>query len=123
MPVYRRIGTVASRHPNAMLYDVLDQPENKEARRTLREPGGVDKLKAASHLPSGTVLSVPTFKALLDDKGESVRDAKCSPMCERLDRVVVMEKRAGWGRRSNPAEISNWDPEARPVWDGRKASS
>ena len=80
-----------------VLYDVLDQPENKEVRELYVNAEALNGLKAGQPLPSGTVLSAPTFKALLDDKGEFVRDANGRLIRGRLDRVVVMEKRAGWG--------------------------
>ena len=88
-----------------VLYDVLDQPENnadlghigKEVRELYVNPEALKGLKAGQPLPSGTVLSAPTFKALLDDKGEFVRDPNGRLIRGRLDRVVVMEKRTGWG--------------------------
>jgi hypothetical protein len=55
------------------------------------------KLGTARGGRSGTGLSAPTFKALLNDKGEFVRDANGRLIRGRLDRVVVMEKRTGWG--------------------------
>jgi len=42
------------------------------------------------------VLSLPTFKALLNDKGELVKDPNGRLVRGRLDRIVVMEKRTGW---------------------------
>ena len=80
-----------------VLYDVLDQPEIKEVRELYVNAEALQGLKADQPLPSGTVLSAPTFKALLDDKGEFVRDPNGRLIRGRLDRVVVMEKRTGWG--------------------------
>jgi Cytochrome P460 len=80
-----------------VLYDVQDQPENKEVRELYVNPEALKGLKPGQPLPSGTVLSAPTFKALLNDKGEFVRDANGRLIRGRLDRVVVMEKRTGWG--------------------------
>ena len=89
-----------------VLYDILDQPENKEVRELYVNPEALKNLKAGQPLPSGTVLSAPTFKALLDDKGEFVRDANGRLIRGRLDRVVVMEKRTGWGSEYS-ADIRN----------------
>ena len=80
-----------------VLYDVQDQPENKEVRELYVNADALKGLKAGQPLPSGTVLSAPTFKALLDDKGEFIRDANGRLIRGRLDRIVVMEKRTGWG--------------------------
>ena len=80
-----------------VLYDVQDQPENKEVRELYVNAEALKGLKAGQPMPSGTVLSAPTFKALLDDKGEFVRDPNGRLIRGRLDRVVVMEKRTGWG--------------------------
>jgi hypothetical protein len=89
-----------------VLYDVLDQPEIKEVRELYVNPEALKNLKAGQPLPSGTVLTAPTFKALLDDKGEFVRDANGRLIRGRLDRIVVMEKRTGWGSEY-PADIRN----------------
>ena len=80
-----------------ILYDVLDQPENKEVRELYVNPEALKGLKPGQPLPSGTVLSAPTFEALLNDRSEFVRDANGRLIRGRLDRVVVMEKRTGWG--------------------------
>src|SRR5262247_1067846 len=79
-----------------VLYDVLDQPENKEVRELYVNPEALKSLKGGQPLPSGTVLSAPTFKAVLTDKGELVKDANGRLVRGRLDRIVVMEKRTGW---------------------------
>lgn len=89
-----------------VLYDVQDQPENKEVRELYVNPEALKNLKAGQGLPSGTVLSAPTFKAVLNDKGELVRDANGRLIRGRLDRVVVMEKRTGWGAEY-PADLRN----------------
>jgi hypothetical protein len=86
-----------------VLYDVLDQPEIKEVRELFANPEALKGLKAGQPLPSGSVLSAPTFKALLDDKGEFVRDANGRLVRGRLDRIVVMEKRTGWGAEYSDA--------------------
>jgi Cytochrome P460 len=80
-----------------VLYDVMDQPEIKEIREAYVNAEGLKNLKPGQPLPSGTVLSLPTFKARLDDKGELVRDPNGRLVRGPLDRIVVMEKRTGWG--------------------------
>src|SRR5262245_20272749 len=89
-----------------VLYDVLDQPENKEVRELYVNPEALKSLQAGQPLPSGTVLSAPTFKAVLNDKGELVKDANGRLVRGRLDRIVVMEKRTGW-RAEYPSELRN----------------
>ena len=97
-----------------VLYDVLDQPENnadighagKEVRELYVNPEALKNLKSGQPLPSGTVLSAPTFKAVLNDKGELVKDANGRLIRGRLDRIVVMEKRTGWGTEY-PADLRN----------------
>jgi hypothetical protein len=80
-----------------VLYAVLDQPDIKELREAYINPEAFKALKPGQPLPNGTVLSLPTFKALLDDKGELVKDPNGRLVRGRLDRVVVMEKRTGRG--------------------------
>jgi hypothetical protein len=91
-----------------VLYDVLDQPELKEVRELYVTAETLKGLKPGQPLPNGTALSAPTFKALLDDKGEFVRDTNGRLIRGRLDRVVVMEKRTGWGAEY-PDELRNGD--------------
>ena len=80
-----------------VLYTVLDQPEIKELREAYINPEALKAVKPGQPFPSGTVISLPTFKALVDDKGELVRDPNGRLVRGRLDRIVVMEKRTGWG--------------------------
>jgi len=80
-----------------MLYDVLDQPDIAEIREAYINPEALKRFRAGQPFPSGTVLTMPTFKALTNEKGEFVRDANGRLVRGRLDRIVVMEKRTGWG--------------------------
>jgi Cytochrome P460 len=80
-----------------VLYDVLDKIEDKEVMEFYVNPEVVKQIKPGQPLPSGTVLSRPTFKARLNDKGEMLKDANGRLIRGNLDRVVVMEKRPGWG--------------------------
>jgi hypothetical protein len=89
-----------------VLYDVLDQPQNKEIREAYVNPEALKTMRPGQPLPSGTVITMPTFKALLDDKGELVKDVNGRLMRGPLDRIVVMEKRTGWGAEY-PADLRN----------------
>ena len=80
-----------------VLYSVLDQPDIKELREGYINREAFKALKPGQPLPNGTVISLPTFKALLNDKGELVKDPNGRLVRGRLDRIVVMEKRKGWG--------------------------
>jgi len=80
-----------------VLYDVLDQPDIKEIREAYVNPEALKNVRPGQPLPSGTVLSLPTFKAQVNDKGELVRDPNGRLVRGPLDRIVVMEKRTGWG--------------------------
>lgn len=80
-----------------VLYDVIDQPDIQEIREAYINPEALKNLRPGQPFPSGTVLTVPTFKARLNEKGEFVRDTNGRLVRGDLDRIVVMEKRAGWG--------------------------
>lgn len=103
-----------------VLYTVLDQPDIKELREAYINREAFRALKPGQPLPNGTVLSLPTFKALLNDKGELVKDPNGRLVRGRLDRVVVMEKRKGWGLEY-PENLRNGEWEyARFLADGTR---
>jgi hypothetical protein len=89
-----------------VLYEVLDQPDNKEIAEAYVNPETLKNLRPGQPLPSGTVLTIARFKALQNDKGELVKDANGRLIRGRLDRVVVMAKRTGWGAEY-PPELRN----------------
>ena len=89
-----------------VLYDVLDKTEDKEVMEFYINAEAFKNIKLGQQLPSGTVLTRPTFKAVLDDKGELAKDANGRLIRGRLDRIVVMEKRTGWGAEY-PPELRN----------------
>src|SRR5688500_3729911 len=84
-------------YQNHVLYTVLDQPDLKELREAYINPEAFKALQPGQSMPYGTIISLPTFKALVDEKGELVKDPNGRLVRGRLDRVVVMEKRQGWG--------------------------
>ncbi len=107
-------------YQNHVLYTVLDQPDLKELREAYINPEAFKVLQPGQPLPYGTILSLPTFKALVDEKGELVKDPNGRLVRGRLDRVVVMEKRPGWGAEY-PEELRNGEWEyARFLGDGSR---
>ena len=103
-----------------VLYDVLDQPDIKEIREAFINPEALKSIKPGEPLPSGTVLSLPTFKALVNEKGELVKDPNGRLVRGPLDRIVVMEKRTGWGIEY-PEDLRNGEWEyARFLPDGSR---
>jgi len=107
-------------YQNHVLYTVLDQPDLKELREAYINPEAFKALQPGQPLPYGTILSLPTFKALVDEKGELVKDPNGRLVRGRLDRVVVMEKRPGWGAEY-PEELRNGEWEyARFLGDGSR---
>jgi hypothetical protein len=64
------------------------------------------RLRPGEPLPTGTVLTMPAFKAVLDERGEPLKDANGRYIRGSLELVLVMEKRAGWGAEY-PEELRN----------------
>jgi len=107
-------------YQNHVLYTVLDQPDLKELREAYINPEAFKALQPGQPMPYGTILSLPTFKALVDEKGELVKDPNGRLVRGRLDRVVVMEKQRGWGTEY-PEDLRNGEWEyARFQGDGRR---
>jgi hypothetical protein len=103
-----------------VLYDVLDQPDIKEIREAYVNAEALKKIRPGQPFPSGTVLSLPTFKARVNDKGELVKDPNGRLVRGPLDRIVVMEKRTGWGVEY-PEDLRNGEWEyARFLPDGTR---
>jgi hypothetical protein len=84
----------------------LDQPDIKEIRETYINVEALKQFAPGKPFPNGTVITLPTFKALVNDKGELVRDPNGRLVRGPLDRIVVMEKRTGWGVEY-PEELRN----------------
>jgi hypothetical protein len=89
-----------------VLYDVLDKIQDKEIMEFYINPEAFQRIKQGQPLPSGAVLTRPTFKARVNDQGELEKDANGRLIRGQLNRIVVMEKRTGWGAEY-PAELRN----------------
>jgi len=84
-------------YAKGVLYTTVDRPDNKQYRELYSTPEAVAALKAGQPIPSGTVLTLVQFKAVLNAAGEPEKDANGRFMKGDLIGYTVMEKRAGWG--------------------------
>ena len=93
-----------------VMYGTVDRHDIKQYRELWSTRAAVDALKAGKPIPSGTVLTLVQYKAVVDDKGVPVKDANGRFRKGDLVAYAVMEKRAGWGSEY-PADIRNgeWD--------------
>jgi plastocyanin len=92
------------------LYGIVDRYDIKQYRELWATKGAVAAVKAGKPIPSGTVLTLVQYKAVVDDKGTPVKDDKGRFKKGDLVAYTVMEKRAGWGAEY-PDDIRNgeWD--------------
>jgi Cytochrome P460 len=84
-------------YAKGVLYTTVDRPDNKQYRELFSTPGAIAALKAGQPIPSGTVLTLVQYKAVLNAAGEPEKDAGGRFMKGDLIGYTVMEKRAGWG--------------------------
>ncbi len=96
-------------YENGVLYGTVDRADTKQHRELYVNKHAADAVKAGNPLPSGTVLTMVSYKAKLDDKGEPVKgpDGRFVKTDELVS-IGVMEKRAGWGTEY-PDTIRNGD--------------
>jgi hypothetical protein len=93
-------------YQNYTHYLTVDSPDIKEVRDIYANAEAVKLAKVGQSLPSGCVLVLVHFKARMNDRGELVKDPNGRLVKGDLDRIGVMEKRAGWGAEY-PDEIRN----------------
>jgi Cytochrome P460 len=89
--------TFPAAYKSGVLYNVVDREDQKEVHEQYTDAAAIEAAKAGKPLPLGTVITSANYKALLDVRGNPLRDAKGHLMRGELARVAVMEKRAGWG--------------------------
>src|SRR4029078_6797631 len=96
-----------------VLYTTVDRPDNKQYRELYSTPEAIAALKAGQPIPSGTVLTLVQYKAVLNAAGDPEKDANGRFMKGDLIGYAVMEKRTGWGTEY-PDEIRNgeWEYQA-----------
>lgn len=79
------------------LYATVDRHDVKRVHELYATPVAVAAVRAGKPIPSGTVLTLVQYKAMVDDKGVPARDANGRFRKGELFSYAVMEKRAGWG--------------------------
>jgi Cytochrome P460 len=84
-------------YAKGVLYTTVDRPDNKQYRELFSTPEAIAALKAGQPIPSGTVLTLVQYKAVLNAAGEPEKDSNGRFMKGDLIGYTVMEKRTGWG--------------------------
>jgi len=79
------------------LYATVDRPDNKQYRELYSTPEAIEAMKTGKPIPSGTVLTLVQYKALLTAAGEPQKTADGRFIKGPLIGYTVMEKRDGWG--------------------------
>src|SRR5262245_36909959 len=70
-----------------VLYDVLDKIQDREIMEFYINPEAFQRIKQGQPLPSGAVLTRPTFKARVNDQGELEKDANGRLIRGQLNRI------------------------------------
>ncbi len=92
-------------------YLQVDRIDRKTVRFMYVDPTSLERAKAGTPLPDGTVLVMEDHKAVVDAAGSPVtnREGRLVPTAE-ITNVFVMEKRAGWGDDYPPdTRNGDWD--------------
>jgi plastocyanin len=105
-------------YDKGVLYATVDRHDIKQYRELWATPAAVAAVKGGKPVPSGTVLTLVQYKAVLDEKGAPVRDAKGRFRKGDLVAYTVMEKRAGWGAEYGP-ELRNGEWEYQVFGPGK----
>jgi plastocyanin len=105
-------------YKSGVLYNIVDRADRTEVHEQYTSREALVAAKAGKPLPRGTVITSANYKALLDPQGNPVRDARGNFLTGELVRIVVMEKRAGWGREY-PDNVRNGEWEFAAFTPGR----
>jgi hypothetical protein len=84
-------------YAKGVLYTTIDRADNKRYLELYATPEAIAAVKAGQQIPSGTVLTLVQYKALLTAAGETQKDANGRFVKGPLIGFGVMEKREGWG--------------------------
>lgn len=100
-------------YAKGVLYTTVDRADTKLYRELFATPEAIAAAKAGKPIPSGTVLTMVSYKAKLNAAGEPEKDANGRFIKGDLAGYAVMEKGTGWGAEY-PADMRNgeWEYQA-----------
>jgi hypothetical protein len=85
-------------HASGVLYTTVDRADNKQFRELfVSPPAAIEAAKKGEPMPSGTVVTLVQFAALLDANGNPQIGPNGRFIKGNLVGYTVMEKRTGWG--------------------------
>jgi hypothetical protein len=100
-------------YAKGVLYTTIDRADNKRYLELYATPEAIEAVKAGKQIPSGTVLTLVQYKALLTATGEPQKDANGRFIKGPLIGYGVMEKRDGWGAEySDDIRNGEWEYQA-----------
>lgn len=80
-----------------VMYGSVDRHDIKQYRELWANPDAVAAVKAGKPIPHGSVLTMVQYKAVVDDKGAPVKDAKGRFKKGDLVGYAIMQKGKDWG--------------------------
>jgi hypothetical protein len=109
-------------YAKGVLYTTVDRADNKQFRELyVSPPEAIDAAKQGQPLPSGTVLTLVQYRAVLGADGNPTKDANGRFSKGDLLAYTVMEKRTGWGN-DYPGSIRNGEWEYQAFLADRKVN-
>ena len=100
-------------YAKGVLYTTIDRADNKQYRELWATPEAIAAVKAGKPIPSGTVLTLLQYKALLTAAGDPQKDKDGRFIKGPLIGYTVMEKRDGWGTEySDDMRNGEWEYQA-----------
>ena len=101
-------------YASGVLYTTVDRADNKQFRELyVSPPAAVEAAKKGEPMPSGTVVTLVQYAAVLDADGKPQVGANGRFTKGNLVGYTVMEKRSGWGTEY-PDNVRNgeWEYQA-----------
>jgi cytochrome P460 len=101
-------------YAKGVLYTTVDRADNKQYRELyVSPPEAINAAKQGNPLPSGTVLTLLQYRAVLGADGNPTKDANGRFSKGDLIAYTVMEKRTGWGAEYPDAQRNGeWEYQA-----------